>query len=132
MLNDYYLAEQDSFNCGTVRYPLKNLPLGKHTLKLRAWDILNNVSEKTLEFVVASDEELKLDHVLNYPNPFTTKTAFYFDHNVPEIVMNILIHIYTISGKIIKTIETTHLTSGNRSEPKYWDWRYDNVEKIGK
>ncbi len=132
VLNDYYLAEQDSFNCGTVRYPLKNLPLGKHTLKLRAWDILNNVSEKTLEFVVASDEELKLDHVLNYPNPFTTKTAFYFEHNAPEMVMNILIHIYTISGKIIKTIETTQLTSGNRSEPIYWDGRDDYGDKIGK
>ena len=56
VLNDYYVAVQDSFNCGTVRYPYKNLSPGKHTLKLRAWDILNNVSKKTIYFVFFSDE----------------------------------------------------------------------------
>lgn len=132
VLNDYYMAEQDSFNCGTVRYPLKNLALGKHTLKLRAWDILNNVSEKTIDFVVASDDELALDHVLNYPNPFTTRTAFYFEHNAPEMVLEVMIHIYTISGKIIKTIESTQITSGNRSNPIYWDGRDEYGDKIGK
>ena len=36
-----------------------------------------------LEFTVANDEELTLNHVLNYPNPFTTKTQFWFEHNNP-------------------------------------------------
>jgi hypothetical protein len=40
-------------------------------------------SLKTTEFVVAPSEELALEHVLNYPNPFTTHTEFYFEHNRP-------------------------------------------------
>lgn len=132
VLNDYYMAVQDSFNCGTVRYPYKNLSPGKHTLKLRAWDILNNVSEKSIDFVVASDEELTLEHVLNYPNPFTTRTAFYFEHNIPAIPMDVMIQIFTVSGKIVKTLESSQITTGNRSEPIYWDGRDDYGDVIGK
>jgi flagellar hook assembly protein FlgD len=101
-------------------------------MKLRAWDILNNVSEKTIDFVVASDEELTLEHVLNYPNPFTTRTAFYFEHNTPAIPMDVMIQIFTVSGKIVKTLESSQITTGNRSEPIYWDGRDDYGDVIGK
>ena len=62
---------------------MRDLSTGTHKLKIRAWDILNNVSEKELEFEVANDASLTLDHVLNYPNPFTTHTSFFFEHNHP-------------------------------------------------
>ncbi|MBO4645018.1 MAG: type IX secretion system sortase PorU [Bacteroidales bacterium] len=132
ILNNYYEAERDSFNCGAVRYPMDNLSLGSHKLKVRAWDILNNVSEGELEFVVVSDEGLTLDHVLNYPNPFTTRTAFYFEHNRPGEMLDILITIYTISGKVVRTLEASQCTQGFRSEPIYWDGRDDFGDIIGK
>lgn len=132
ILNDYYVTERDSFNCGTVRYPYKNLSLGKHTLKVRAWDILNNVSEKSIDFVVASEEGLALDHVLNYPNPFTTHTSFYFEHNKPNTSLDIVISIYTISGKLVKTLTDTQVNTGFRSDPLEWDGRDDYGDKIGK
>lgn len=131
-LNNYYEAERDSFNCGTVRYPFENLSLGQHKLKVRAWDILNNVSEKELEFVVASDEGLTLDHVLNYPNPFTTHTAFYFEHNRPSEALDIMVTVYTISGKVVRTLESSQCNSGFRSDPIEWDGLDDYGDKIGK
>lgn len=132
ILNDYYEAVQDSSNQGTVKYQLRDLSKGSHKLKIRAWDILNNVSEKELEFVVANEEGLVLDHVLNYPNPFTTNTAFYFEHNHPGENLDILIQIFTISGKLIKTISTSQFLEGTRSEPIYWNGRDDFGDKIGK
>jgi hypothetical protein len=45
--------------------------------------VLNNSNQSILEFVVANDEQLELNHVLNYPNPVTTKTQFWFEHNKP-------------------------------------------------
>lgn len=132
VLNDHYEAVQDSFNQGTVRYQLSNLEVGSHKLKVRAWDILNNVSEKELEFVVASDEKFELEHVLNYPNPFTTKTAFYFEHNHPGESMDVLVQIFTISGHIVKTISTSQFMTGTRSEPIYWDGRDDFGDKLGR
>jgi hypothetical protein len=132
VLNDYYQAAKDSFNCGSVRYPYQELKTGKHTIKVRAYDIYNNMSEKSIDFVVASDDQLVLDHVLNYPNPFTTNTAFYFEHNKPGQPIEILLHIYTISGKIVKTFKETQINEGNRSNPIYWDGRDEYGDKIGK
>ena len=132
ILNDYFEAVQDSSNQGQVRYQLRDLSTGKHVLKIRAWDILNNVSEKELEFEVANDTELSLDHVLNYPNPFTTHTSFYFEHNHPGENLDVLIQIFTISGKLIKTISTNIFSEGTRSTPIDWDGRDDFGDKIGK
>ena len=131
-LNDYYLADQDSYNSGMVHYPLYDLEPGAHTLKVRAWDIFNNPNEETLDFVVKSDEKLVLDHVLNYPNPFTTKTEFYFEHNQPMEEFDILIHIFTVSGKLVKTIQEKQFLQGNRSNPIVWNGRDDYGDKIGK
>lgn len=132
VLNNYYEAVRDSFNCGVVRYPYEKLAIGTHKLKVRAWDILNNPSEQEIEFNVVSDEGLTIDHVLNYPNPFTTHTDFYFEHNQPGAVLDVLITIYTISGKVVKTIEGTQATDGFRSDPIPWDGRDDFGDKIGR
>lgn len=132
VLNNYYEAERDSFNCGTVRYPYEKLSAGTHTVKVRAWDILNNVAESELEFVVVNDEGPVLEHVLNYPNPFTTNTSFYFEHNLPGTELDILITIYTISGKVVKTINTQQVTEGFRSQPIPWDGRDDFGDRLGR
>ncbi len=132
ILNDYYQANQDSFNSGTVKYPLEGLSVGNHTLKIRAWDISNNVSEKTIEFQVVSNEKLSIDHVLNYPNPFTTKTTFFFEHNQVGETFDVMVQIFTISGKLIRTIHSTQLLNGNRSEGIDWNGLDDYGDKIGK
>jgi len=137
ILNDYYLADQDSYNSGTVRYPLQNLSPGTHTIKVRAWDICNNPSEAAIDFVVKSDNKLELANVLNYPNPFTTKTSFYFEHNQPMETFDVLIHIFTISGKLVKTINVPNLfLEGTNNHPALdrfsWDGRDEYGDKIGK
>ena len=132
VLNDHFEAVQDSSNQGMVRYQMRDISTGKHVIKIRAWDILNNVSEKELEFEVANDASLTLNHVLNYPNPFTTHTSFFFEHNHPGENLDVLVQIFTISGKLIKTISTTIFSEGTRSDPIDWDGRDDFGDKIGK
>lgn len=132
ILNDYYQTEKDSFNMGTVRYNLEDLSVGKHTLMVRAWDINNNHSEQELSFEVVSSEKLTLSHVLNYPNPFTTHTDFYFEQNQNGGLFDIQIQIFTISGKLVKTINTNQYIEGNRSNPISWDGLDDFGDKIGK
>jgi len=132
ILNDYYESDLDSYNSGKIRYPLKDLPVGKHQLKVRAWNIINNLSEKTIAFEVVSDEKLTLAHVLNYPNPFTTHTDFYFEHNQPCGQFDIIVQIFTISGKIVKTITSQQTLQGNRSNPISWNGLDDYGDKLGK
>ena len=70
--------------------------------------------------------------MLNYPNPFSTNTKFFFEHNQPGEGLDVQIQIYTISGKLIKTITTYVQTQGFRAEPIDWDGRDDFGDKIGR
>ncbi|RLD82858.1 MAG: hypothetical protein DRJ15_00360 [Bacteroidetes bacterium] len=132
IINDYYESDIDSYTSGVIRYPLSALAEGSHALKLKVWDVHNNSSESYTEFTVASSAELAIDHVLNYPNPFTTSTAFYFDHNQPNAMLEVQVQIYTVSGRLIKTLDEFVMTNGYRSEPIYWDGLDDFGDRIGR
>ena len=43
---------------GTIHFQLPTLTAGIHSLKIKAWDVLNNSSEYVLEFNVSKDEDL--------------------------------------------------------------------------
>ena len=132
ILNEYYQAETDSYRKGSIRYPLRSLDPGPHTLKLKVWDVYNNSSEETIGFVVKESDRLRLDHVLNYPNPFTTHTTFFFEHNRPGQELDVILQVFTVSGRLIRTIERTMITAGYRSDPVEWDGRDDAGDKIGR
>jgi hypothetical protein len=132
VLNNFYESEVDNFQKGNVHFQLPELSAGSHSLKIKAWDVFNNSSEYILDFNVIDNAELKISHVLNYPNPFTTKTFFWFEHNHPATDLSVKIEIFTVSGKLIKTISQTINTTGNRSNEIEWDGRDDFGQKIGR
>jgi hypothetical protein len=132
ILNDFYQGELDSYQRGAVRFQMPELEPGRHVLKIKAWDVLNNSNEQILEFIVARDEELQLSHVLNYPNPFTTRTQFWFEHNKPGQELQVRIQIFTVAGRVIKMLEKTINTTGNRSSDLEWDGRDEYGAKVGR
>jgi hypothetical protein len=132
VLNDYYEADIDNYQSGKVKYPFHDLTDGRHSLKLKVWDVYNNSSEARTEFVVASAANLALNHVLNYPNPFTTHTTFMFEHNHPYSQLKTQIQIFTVSGKLIKTLERLIDTEGYRSNEIEWNGLDDYGDRIGK
>lgn len=132
ILNDYYENDLNSYTNGKVYYRLKDLEAGPHTVSLKVWDVFNNSTEATTDFIVSEDAKLALDHVLNYPNPFTTHTMFMFEHNRPFVAMDIQVQIFTVSGKLIKTLSTHTTPSGYRFEGLEWDGLDDFGDKIGK
>ncbi len=132
ILNDFFQGELNSYQQGRVNFQLPELEPGPHRLKVKAWDVLNNSSEAILEFIVENDEELQLSHVLNYPNPFTTRTQFWFEHNKPGLDLQVRIQIFTVTGRVIKTFQKTINTIGNRSSELEWDGRDEYGDKVGK
>lgn len=132
ILNNFYESDLNNYQKGTVRFQLPLLTPGPHTLKIKAWDVMNNSSEYSLSFTVTHNENLRLDHVLNYPNPFTTQTAFWFEHNYPGVDLNSRVEIFTVSGKLIKTIIRTINTPGNRSIELDWNGKDEWGEKVGR
>ncbi len=134
-LNDFYEANMDDFTSGTINYPLQSLPVGKHTMKVKAWDVYNNMGEGSTEFIVAADAKMALAQVLNYPNPFTTHTEFMFEHNLPGQELEVLIQIFTVSGKIVKTISqdlSTAENDGYRARGIEWDGLDDFGDRLGR
>jgi len=132
ILNDFYQGNLNSYQQGVVRFQLPELEAGSHSLKIKAWDILNNSNEAILDFTVAKDEGLELSHVLNYPNPFTTNTNFFFEHNKPGQSLLVQLQIMTITGRTIKSFSRTITTEGNRSAEIQWDGKDDYGNKLGR
>jgi len=132
VLNDFYEANLNSYQSGTIRYQFKDIEEGPHTLSLKVWDVQNNSSTTQTDFIVAKNAELALKMVLNYPNPFTTRTKFFFEHNRNCDDLKVLIQIFTISGKIAKNIIETVNCEGFRNDGIVWDGRDDFGDKLAR
>ncbi|WP_313636400.1 type IX secretion system sortase PorU [Empedobacter sp.] len=148
VLNEYYDGgdanpcinkDFEDYQKGQVMYQLKNLELGQHTVNLKFWDINNNSNTATLDFVVMENGtgQLHIDKLLNWPNPFTKNTFFHFEHNC-DSELDVMVQIFTISGKLVKTLRQTvsaePFREGYRTG-KYaieWDGLDDFGDKIGK
>lgn len=134
LLNDFYEAELDDHTRGTVRYPLAKIAEGRHSIRVKAWDVANNSAEGYTEFIVANSEKIALEHVLNYPNPFTDRTCFQFDHNMAGQELDVLIQIYTVSGRLIKSLEHTMVSDGalRLGDCIEWDGRDDYGDRLAR
>ncbi len=132
VLNDYYVSDLNTYKSGKIRYPLNELPEGNHTLSLKVWDVQNNSSSSVTDFVVSNQADLALTHILNYPNPFTTKTKFFIEHNQCCVSLKVLIQIYTITGKVVKSINQTINNEGFRFDGIEWDGKDEFGDKLAR
>lgn len=132
VLNNYFEADLDSYQSGKINYPVSRLAEGNHTLSIKTWDVHNNSSDNIIDFIVVEKVELSINHVLNYPNPFTTRTQFFFEHNQSCEFLEVQVQVFTISGKLVKTINTPVKTQGFRVDAIEWDGRDDYGDRIGR
>ncbi len=132
VLNDYYQGDLNNYKAGSLRFQLPVIEPGNHSLHIKAWDVLNNSGETHIDFLVAKDETLQLGHVLNYPNPFSTHTAFWFEHNKPGQILNVSVEIMTITGRVIRDLKKQVLTEGNRCTEMEWDGRDEQGQRVGR
>lgn len=132
ILNDYYQTNLDDFTKGTLRFPLRNLAVGTHTISFKAWDVYNNPVTTEIQFVVTSNETITLSHVLNYPNPFVNYTEFWFSHNRPNEPLEVQVQVFTITGKVVWTKNQIINTLGFVSKDIAWNGKDDFGNRIGK
>jgi len=132
VLNDYYESELNSYKNGRVVYPFYKLEEGLHNITFKVWDVHNNSSEAYLEFYVTASEELAIEHLMNYPNPFSDRTYFVFQHNQAFNSLDIEIAIFSITGEPVKTIHKTILNEGYKSEPIEWNGTNSFGNRIAK
>jgi len=108
-----HLFKFDNFMQGvaTVPFETNSLNTGTHELIISAQDLLGNVSKQSFTLEILEQAELKLDHVLNIPNPVRMgrETRFFYYHsNTPggdyEMNVTITIRIYSLGGRLLAVI----------------------------
>lgn len=131
-LNDYYSSDLDTYQSGTIRYELPELTEGSHSVSLKVWDVNNNSSLTKINFLVRPSENAAINHLYNYPNPFTSNTKFMFEHNQSCDNMDVQIQVYSVSGRLVKTISEKVQTVGFRTEGLNWDGKDDFGDKLAR
>jgi hypothetical protein len=132
VLNNFYTAYQDSYQQGQVLFQLPTLTEGKHSIRIKAWDVADNSGEATLNFVVVKQEKPTITHVRNFPNPFSVSTIFAFEHNQPNTDLDVTINIYTSSGALVKRIKQVVNTGGTRNCQINWNGDNQSGAKLAK
>lgn len=131
ILNQYYDADLDNYQSGSIRYPLNALSPGLHTLRVKVWDIHNNSAQASTEFLVAPSISFAIQNLMNYPNPFHSSTTFSFEHNKTGEDLDIEIRIYDLNGKLVKTINEKVQHAGSKVNTIDWDPYQGGVSLVG-
>ncbi len=98
---------------------LSNLSPGRHTLKVRAWNVFNKYSIADTYFrILSGDEGAMLWNVGGYPNPFRDKVTLRFRHNL-SLPFDATLSIFNANGRAVNTINS-HISSVHTSEIR-WD-----------
>jgi hypothetical protein len=97
-------------NTATIEFLPHLVQDGDYELIILGKDKSANVSGK-IQYRVAFQviNKAMISNMLNYPNPFTTSTAFVFTVTGSEVPQNIRIQILTITGKIVREITKQEL-----------------------
>jgi len=97
-------------NTATVHFKPYFEEDGDYELNVKGRDMSSNkagVMEYRVAFQVINKP--MISNMLNYPNPFTTSTAFVFTITGSEVPQNIKIQILTVTGKIVREITKDEL-----------------------
>ena len=120
-LNDNFVFDFGTYTRGTTYYNIPTLAPGPHTLLFRVWDVLGNMSEKTIAFSVVNGIKPQLFRVYSTANPAKTKADFYIEHNRPDAVLNVTLSIYDMMGHSVWSTSSTGRSDMYKSMPITWD-----------
>ncbi len=85
-------------------------------------------TDYSVSFVVINKP--MISNLLNYPNPFTTSTAFVFTLTGSEIPTNFKIQIMTVTGKIVREI-TGYELGPLRIGRNITEYKWDGTDQFG-
>ena len=106
---------------GNISYQLSDLAKGPHTLRLRVWDVYNNMSERTISFNVVNGLAPEIADVYCAANPASVETSFYVRHNRPDAVVSVTIEVYDLMGRRVWSTTQSGRSDMYTSAPVTWD-----------
>lgn len=127
---DFFKNELDSYKSGWLRYPFSELEEGHHTVVIGAYDTHNNYSESNIEFYVSNSEKFIISDLFNYPNPFSDKTTFTFEHNRAGEDLEYQLVIIDMNGKKVFSSERVTFSSPARIDDIEWNGESSSGKKL--
>lgn len=106
---------------GSISYQLSDLSPGLHSLRLRVWDVYNNVGEKTITFNVVNGLAPEIADIYCAANPASVETSFYVKHNRPDAVVTVTIEVYDLMGRMVWSTTQAGRSDMYTSTPVTWD-----------
>ncbi len=106
---------------GSISYQLTDLTPGMHSLRLRVWDVYNNVSEKTITFNVVKGLAPEIADIYCAANPASVETSFYVKHNRPDAVVSVTIEVFDLMGRRVWSTTQSGRSDMYTSTPVTWD-----------
>lgn len=102
-LNEYFTSADDSYQRGQVSYLMNELPNGSHSLTFRAWDLLNNSTTQSLNFIVEAGLDPSIYSITSYPNPVraTGTLNLIVNYDQPDELIQTEIYLLNTNGQII-------------------------------
>ena len=129
-VTEYFRYDEDSYLGGKVRYRLSGAGKGEHSLSLKAWDNANNSSIQSIVFRVIPGDELRVEEVLNYPNPFSPARGTHFTFKLSQDA-EVEIKVFTVDGRLIKRFEHVFGEPGFNIVPSDPDEGWDGTDDMG-
>jgi hypothetical protein len=126
LLNNYYIADIDTYQSGSIMYSLPNLSIGKHQLVLKAWDLLGNLTKDTLWFIVPNKDIVKAKDLVNKPNPMINYTQFSFDLNSQDPNIETEFSLRNLNGQLLVNKILPHKNMSNK-----WVMDWDGRDQSG-
>lgn len=100
LTNSYQTSLLDP-KAGTASRQLYGLGPGLHHVRVRAWDVLNNVSQAETSFRILGDAGTAVTaDVMAYPNPFSNTTVITFKHSF-DAPFDLTMSIFTMDGRLV-------------------------------
>lgn len=122
VLNDFYKADLDSYRSGELNYRFSQLEPGPHTLTLKAWDVFNNSSESTINFVVDTNIPIEITNVNVHPNPSKDGFKVEFEINLFDAPIQAYLEVFNMNGMMINATPSELLISqNNKAGVLFWD-----------
>lgn len=129
VLNDNFSYDFGSYTSGSTYYSIPELEPGMHTLRFKAWDIMNNLTTTELTFNVVSGLRPGLIDINCTANPARTSTTFIINHDRAGSNLDVEIEVFDMSGRPL----WKHKESGVSANNNYtvdWDLTGSNGGKL--
>ncbi|MDR0618823.1 MAG: type IX secretion system sortase PorU [Bacteroidales bacterium] len=100
VVNRLFQYKTGSYTEGYLSYPLHLQP-GRHTARIKVWNIFNVSAIATVEFEVSDREKFQIFDFHSIPNPVrigSSDISFHFSHNAEDKLSHCEISVYNLTG----------------------------------